>query len=40
MISYSSRLSEIANADKLNQSYEFPHNDQLTTDKVLSFDGC
>ena len=40
MIGYSSGLPEIAEADKLNQSYSIPDNDQLTPDKVLYFGGC
>ena len=40
LIGYSSGLHEIAEADKLNQSYDLPHNNQLTPDKFLSFVGC
>ena len=36
LIGYSTGLPEIAEADQLNQSYDLPHNDQLTPDKVLS----
>ena len=39
LIGYSSRLPEISEADKLNQSYDLPHKDRLTPDKVLSFGG-
>ena len=39
MIGYSSGLPEIAEAEKLNQIYNLPYNDQLTPDKVLSFGG-
>ena len=39
LIGYSSGLPEIAEADKLNQSYDIPHNNQLTPDKVLFFGG-
>ena len=38
MIGYSSGLPEIAEAEKLNQSYDLPQNDRLTPDKVLSLD--
>ena len=39
LIGCSSGLSEISEADKLNQSYDLPHNYWLTPDKVLSFGG-
>ena len=39
LISYSSGLPEIAEAAKLGQSYNLPHNDWMTPDKVLYF-GC
>ena len=35
LIGYSSVLPEIFEAEKLNQSYDIPHNDRLTPDKVL-----
>ena len=37
MIGYSSGLPEIAEAEELNQSYDLPHKNRLTPDKVLSF---
>ena len=39
LIGCSSGLPEISEADKLNKSYDLPHNDRLTPDKVLSFGG-
>ena len=39
LIGYSSGLPEIAEADELNQSYDLPHNNRLTPDKVLYFGG-
>ena len=39
LIGYSNVLPDIAEADKLNQSYDLPHNDWLTPDKVLYFGG-
>ena len=39
LIGYSSGLPDIAEADKLNQSWDLPHNYHLTPDKVLSFGG-
>ena len=38
LIGYSSELSEMAESDKLNPSYDFPHNNQLPPDTVLAFD--
>ena len=37
MISYSSELSEISEAEELYWSKKIPHNDQLTPDTVLAF---
>ena len=37
---YSSELSEMAEADELYRSYDLPHNNRLTPDKVLEFGGC
>ena len=37
LIDYSSGFPEISEADELNQSYNLPHNDFLTPDKVLFF---
>ena len=34
LIGYSSELSYMAEADKLFQSYDIPHNDWLTPDTV------
>ena len=39
LIGYSSGLPEIAEEDKLYQSYDLPHNDWLTPDTVLYFGG-
>ena len=39
MIGYSSELSEMAEADKLYQSYYLPHNNRLTPDTLLGFGG-
>ena len=39
MISYSSGLPDISEADELNQSYDLPHNYHLNPDEVLSFGG-
>ena len=39
LICYSSVFPEIAEADKLNHSYDLPHNVRMTPDKVLYFDG-
>ena len=39
MIGYSSELSEMAEADKLYQSYDIPHNNQLNPDTVSAFGG-
>ena len=39
LIGYISGLPEIAESDELYQSYDLPHNDRLTPDKVLSFGG-
>ena len=37
---YSSELYEMAEADKLYQSYDLTHNNQLTPDTVSLFGGC
>ena len=34
-IGYSSELPEMAGVDELYQSYDLPHNNQLTPDTVL-----
>ena len=39
MIGYSSGLLEIAEAIKLNLSYDLPHDVHPTPDKFLSFGG-
>ena len=39
MIGYISGLNEIDKEDELNQSYDLPHNDQTTPDKVQSLGG-
>ena len=39
LIGYISGSTEISEADELNHSYDLPHNDWLTPDKVLSFGG-
>ena len=39
LIGYSRGLPEISEADELNQSYDLPHNNWLTPDKVLYLDG-
>ena len=39
LIVYSSGFTETSEADELNQSYDLPHNDRLTPNKVLSFGG-
>ena len=39
MIGYSSELSERAEEDELYQSYNIPHNYQLTPDTVLDYSG-
>ena len=39
LIGYSGVLLDISQADKLNQSYDLPHNDKMSPDKVLSFGG-
>ena len=39
LIGYSSELSEMAESDKLNPSYNLPHNYWLTPDTVLVFRG-
>ena len=40
LIGYSSGLPDISEAYKLNQSYDLPHNDRLTPDKVLYYGVC
>ena len=40
MIGYSSELSEMAEADELYRSYDLTHNDCLTPDTVVAFEGC
>ena len=37
LIGYSSEFSEIADVNKLYQSYDLTHNDQLTPDTVSEF---
>ena len=39
LIGYSSELSEMAEAEKLYQGYDIPHNNRLTPDTVSGFDG-
>ena len=39
LIRYSNGFPEISEADELNQSRNLPHNDRLTPDKGLYFDG-
>ena len=39
LIGYNSGLPDIYEADELNQSYDLPHNDWTTPDKVLYFGG-
>ena len=39
LIGYNSGLPDIYEADKLNHSYDIPHNDWPTPDKVLYFGG-
>ena len=39
-VCYSSELSEVAEADELYQSYDFPETNCLTTDTLLAFVGC
>ena len=39
-VCYSSELSEMAEADELYQSYDFPETNCLTTDTLLAFVGC
>ena len=40
LIGYSSDFSDMAEADKLYQSYYLPHNYGLTPDTVSDFGGC
>ena len=37
LIGYSCGFPDIAEADKLNQSYDMPHSGQLAPDKFLCF---
>ena len=39
LISYSSELSEMAEADELYRSYGLPHSNRLTPDTVSEFGG-
>ena len=39
MIGYNGVLTDISEADELNQIYYLPHNNRLAPDKVLSFGG-
>ena len=39
LIRYSNGFPWISEADELNQSRNLPHNDRLTPDKGLYFDG-
>ena len=39
LIGYSSGFPDIDEEDELNKSHDFPHNDRMNLDKVLSFVG-
>ena len=39
VIGYNIGLPDISEAEELYQSYDLPHKDRLTPDKVLSFGG-